>query len=93
MTVVRKTSKTTPWGGSPSGQGTRYQNIHTPAQTAVATVISGPGRERLADPQIEFVLSQPPLDERRLEHLDHLLAAGGCHLISRPCHRGASPPA
>ena len=34
----------------------------------------GPGRERLAHPQVEFVFGQPPLDERRLEHLDHLLA-------------------
>ena len=47
MRVVEKTSKATPWGGSPSeslGQGTRNPNIHTPAQTAVATAISGPGR-------------------------------------------------
>ena len=38
---------TTPWGGSPSeflGQGTMNPNIHTPAQTAVATATSGPGR-------------------------------------------------
>jgi len=66
----------------------------------------GPGRERLAHPQVEFVFGQPPLDERRLEHLDHPLAVSvrraelaaplafcGCYLISRPDHHGASPPA
>jgi hypothetical protein len=65
----------------------------------------GPGREGPAYPQVEFVFAQPPLDERRLEHLDHLLAVGvrraelatalalrGCYLISRPCHQGTSPP-
>jgi hypothetical protein len=66
----------------------------------------GPGRECLAHPQVEFVFGQPPVDERRLEYLDHLLAVGvrraelatplafcGCYLISRLCHHGASPPA
>jgi len=36
----------------------------------------GPRRERPADPQVEFVLVQPFLHERGLEHLDHLLAVG-----------------
>jgi hypothetical protein len=65
----------------------------------------GPGRERLTYPQIEFVFGQPPLDERRLEHLDNLLAVGvrraevapaacgrSCPLVSRPCRHDASPP-
>jgi hypothetical protein len=68
----------------------------------------GPSREGPAYPQVEFVFGQPPLDERRLEHLDHLLAVGvrraalatalalalrGWYLTSRPCHHGTSPPA
>jgi hypothetical protein len=55
----------------------------------------GPGRERLAHPQVKVVFGQLPPSERRLEHLDHLLAVGvgraevtpalrSCRLISRP---------
>jgi hypothetical protein len=33
----------------------------------------GPRGERLAHPRVEFVLGQPTLHERGLEHLDHLL--------------------
>src|SRR6202000_1279119 len=36
----------------------------------------GPRREYLADPHVELTLGQPTLDERGLEHVDHLLALG-----------------
>ena len=36
----------------------------------------GPRGERLAHPRIQFILGQPPLHERGLEHRDHLLAVG-----------------
>jgi hypothetical protein len=65
-----------------------------------------PCRERLANPQVESAFSEPILDERHLERLDHLLPLGvrraepaialdsrGCYLISRPCHHGAFPSA
>jgi hypothetical protein len=54
--------------------------------------------ERLAYPQAELVPVQPPLHERNLEHVDHLLAVGVrrpqtataacacCYLVSRPRH-------
>jgi len=55
-----------------------------------------PRRERLADPQVELVLGQPPLHERGLQRADHLLAvamrgpqitAARCwRLIWRFCH-------
>ena len=40
----------------------------------------GPRRQRLAHPQVELVLGQPPLHERGLEHFDRLLAVG----VGRP---------
>jgi hypothetical protein len=66
----------------------------------------GPRPERLAHPLVEFVFGQHALHERGLEGIDHPPAIGvrraefsaapvacGCHLITRPCHHGASPPA
>jgi len=57
--------------------------------------------ERPAHPQVKFVLAQPTVYERGLEHLDHLLAVGvqrpqtaavrSCHLISRPGHHQRLP--
>jgi hypothetical protein len=34
------------------------------------------GAERVAGPCVKLVLGQPALDERGLEHTDHLLAIG-----------------
>jgi hypothetical protein len=49
----------------------------------------GPRRERLAHPQIEFVLGQPSLHEGGLEGADHLLPVGvrspQVTAVSRPC--------
>ena len=57
-----------------------------------------PRSERLADPQVEFVLGQQALHERRFERVDHLFAVGvgcqeaatayraSCHLVARLCH-------
>jgi hypothetical protein len=74
-------------------------------QTAVATVISGPGRttggsfgaRRPGLPQVEFVFGQPPLDERRLKHPDYLLVVGvrraelATALASRGCYLISRP--
>jgi len=61
----------------------------------------GPRCERLAHPQVEFMLGQPPLHERGLEGADHLLPVGvrgpqvtaaSCrYLVSRPCHHQHPP--
>jgi hypothetical protein len=51
----------------------------------------GPRRERLAYPQVEFVLGQHALHERGLESADHLLAVGvRCPLRPRRAADAAS---
>ena len=53
------------------------------------------GGERLADPLVELVLAQPPLDKRGLERPDHQLAVGAgvgaasrLRLIAARVHHG-----
>jgi hypothetical protein len=77
--------------------GESFGRIDADEQGEAGQLRVGPGRERLAYPQIKFAFGQAPLYERRLEHLDCLLAVGvggaelataaafcGCYLISRP---------
>jgi hypothetical protein len=41
---------------------------------------AGRGGERVPGSRVKLVLGQPALDERDLEHADHLLAVGGLYL-------------
>ena len=53
MRLAKKNSKIIACGGSPSesvGQGGRNVNAHTPAQNAVAAMITGPGRRTGSSP-------------------------------------------
>jgi hypothetical protein len=65
-------------------------------------VAVGPRRQYLPDPQVELVPGQPPLHERGLKGVDHLLAVGvrrsqvaaascTCYLVTRCCHAAPLP--